>query len=209
MLTVVTHHWGNKYGPEYVARLQSGVARHLKQDHRFLVATPVLGDEPLLPGCMVRLKMFDPAWQKDNGIEGRLISMDLDSIVTGPLDDLFEGAEPFKILLGANASNPCRMNGSIWYVDAGFRPDVWTDFSLEAAAKAPHFAFPDDQSWMDFKMPDAAGWQVGAASGIYAFAKPGWPKGDALPKDARIVAFPGWRDPSKFVHLSWVKANWW
>jgi len=85
---------------------------------------------------------------------------------------------------------------------------VWRDFSLKNAELAPKHEFPDDQGWLWYKIPDAAGWKVGPASGVYGFQKPKWPKGDALPKDARIVAFFGWRDPSKFTHLDWVKANW-
>jgi len=49
---------------------------------------------------------------------------------------------------------------------------------------------------------------VGPADGVYGFHKPGWPKGEALPKNARIVAFPGWRDPVGFRHLDWVKQHW-
>ena len=30
----------------------------------------------------------------------------------------------------------------------------------------------------------------------------------AVPEGARIVAFPGHRDPSKYQHLSWVRDNW-
>jgi hypothetical protein len=83
---------------------------------------------------------------------------------------------------------------------------VWSDFSLEAAAKVPHAEFPDDQAWFEAKMPDAGA--LGAEEGVFAFQKRNWPRGDALPKGARIVAFPGWRDPSKFTQLEWVKEHW-
>jgi len=44
--------------------------------------------------------------------------------------------------------------------------------------------------------------------GVYAFKKRNWPKGDALPSNARVVAFPGFRDPSQFGHLDWVAQHW-
>lgn len=208
-LTVCTWLWGTKYGPEYVERLQAGVARHLKQPYEFKVFTPPVVDMDLteVKGCFARLRLFDPEFQRANGIEGRVVCMDLDLIVTGPLDELFDRPEPFVILQGVNSVNPCPYNGSLWMLQAGYRPDVWSEFSLELAAKVPYHEFPDDQAWFADMMPDAGAF--GPEQGVYAFQKPGWPKGDALPKDARIVAFPGWRDPSKFVHLSWVKANWW
>jgi hypothetical protein len=91
---------------------------------------------------------------------------------------------------------------------AGKHENVWKDFSLKNAGMVPYYEFPDDQAWLADRVPGAAGWKVGQGSGVYAFHKPGWPKGDELPKDARLVAFPGWRDPSKFSHLPWIKQHW-
>ena len=228
-LTVCTWFWGNKYGVEYVHRLARGLRRHIAEPYRFIVVTddvngkgveaivnqpadaawPIEDQELLkVQGCFARLRMFDPKWQMRHGITGRLVCIDLDAIITGELGSLFLRPEPFLILQGANASNPCPYNGSVWMLRAGYRPDVWDDFSLEAAAKVPFYAFPDDQAWMAHKLPGENGWQAGERSGVYAFKKPGWPKGDDLPKGARIVCFPGKRDPSQFTHLQWVKDHW-
>ncbi|TIV05127.1 MAG: hypothetical protein E5W02_28530, partial [Mesorhizobium sp.] len=89
---------------------------------------------------------------------------------------------------------------------AGYRPDVWHEFSLELAAKVPFHEFPDDQAWLADMLPDAG--SFGPEDGVYAFQKRGWPKGEALPKNAKIVAFPGWRDPSQYVRLDWVQEHW-
>lgn len=209
-LTIVTWLWGSKYPRYYVERLANGLRQHLRQPHRFLVVSPEPEDEYLTKtqGCFCRLRMFDPEWQAKYGVEDRLVCMDLDAVVTGELDTLFDRDEPFVILQGANASNPCPYNGSVMMLRAGAHPEVWADFSIEAAQHAPAYEFPDDQGWLWHKLPDAAGWQAGAASGVFAFKKPGWPKGDALPVDARLVVFPGWRDPRAFAHLSWVREHW-
>lgn len=226
MLHVITFWWGQKYGREYVDRLSSGVRRHLAGRHRFVVMTEAPGqrglaqtawaipepDLPLLatPGCFARLRLFDPDWQAVHGIEqgDRIVCLDLDMIITGALDPLFQGAASFVILGGANASNPCPYNGSVWMLRAGAHQDVCRDFSPAAAAKVPFDSFPDDQAWFAARMPHAAVWKVGASSGIYAFQKPGWPGGDDLPSGARIVAFPGRRDPSDFRKLPWVRKHW-
>jgi hypothetical protein len=223
MLTICTWLWGDKYGQEDVDRLARGVWRNLKQVYCMLVVTdrclPVSElytsiqipqqDRYLLQerGCFVRLRMFDPEWQDDNLLD-RIVCMDLDSVITGPLDPLFTRPENFVILQGANAANPCPFNGSLMMLRAGAHPEVWSDFSLDAAGKVPFYEFPDDQGWLHHKIPNAAGWQVGERSGVYAFQKPGWPKGEALPKDARMVVFPGWRAPEKFKQLGWIKENW-
>lgn len=223
-LIICAFAWGQKYGAEYVERLAAGVCQHLSESHRFVlisewmhhvegVEVKALTDFELtkIKGCFARLRLFDAGWQHHvlRALPGdRIACMDLDSIVTGPLDPLFNRPDNFTILTGANAANPCPYNGSLWMLRAGYRPDVWTDFSLEAAAKVPHYEFPDDQAWFAHKLPGVVGWKVGAPSGVYAFQKPGWPKGDDLPADARLVVFPGWRDPSKFTHLPWVKERW-
>lgn len=212
MLHVGPFFWGSKYGPEYVERLRAGVARHLNGEYRWHVFSPDPRDEYLteIKGCFCRLRAFDPEWQTKNGIVpgDRIVSIDLDAIVTGSLDPLFDRPEPFVILQNVNSSNPCPMNGSIWMLTAGYRPDVWHDFSLDAADKITKFEFADDQGWFWHKMPDAAGWNAGPESGIYGFQKKGWPKGTALPEAARLVVFPGWRDPAKFSHLDWIQRNW-
>ena len=225
-LVICTWLWGDKYGPLYVDRLHAGLRKHVKQPFRFMVVTEIekidslphgierriIEDTNLLriPGCFARLRMFDPKWQRACDITERLVCLDLDTIVTGPLDPLFDRPEPLMVLQGANASNPCPFNCSVMMLRPGYREDLFSEFSLEAADKIPRHDFPDDQGWLWHRVPDAAGWQVGSASGIYAFQKPGWPKGDPrnLPPDARLVCFPGWRDPQVFNTLPWVREHW-
>jgi hypothetical protein len=209
-LIISTWCWGTKYGPDYVAKLASGVRKNLSEPHRFAVFFPSEEDEYLteIPGCFARLRTFDPAWQEANGIEpgDRIVCLDLDTVIAGSLDGLFDREEPFVILQGVNSANPCPMNGSLWMLTAGYRPDVWHEFSVELAAKVPFYEFPDDQAWFADMMPDAG--SFGPEDGVYAFQKKGWPKGEGLPRNARIVAFPGWRDPSQYVRLDWVAEHW-
>lgn len=210
MIHVVTWCWGSKYPPHYAERLRSAVARNLKLEHRFLVCRPRPADEALtkIPGCFARLRTFDPAWQAEHGIAGgdRIVCLDLDLVVTGDIGAIVHRAEPFIILQGVNAANPCRYNGSVWSLRAGYRPDVWSDFSIEAASAVPHYLFPEDQAWFAAKMPDAGAY--GPHEGVYGFQKPGWPEGERLPANACLVAFFGRRDPNQFVHLEWVQAHW-
>jgi hypothetical protein len=208
-LHVVCWVWGSKYGPEYVDRLRRGVERHLP-GARVLVAEPEPADRYLteIEGCLARLRTFDPEWQAANGIEegSRIVVLDLDLVVTGDLTRVFDREEPFVILQGVHTGNPCLFNGSVWMLRAGYRPDVWTEFTLERAAAVPHYLFPEDQAWFAARMPDAGAF--GPADGVYAFGKPGWPKGMNLPPNAKIVAFPGRRDPSQFIEVPWVRRNW-
>lgn len=221
MLTILCWRWGQKYGPKYVNRLKAGVARNLKQKHRFVCVTNEpedvscetipLEDTGLLSvrdGCYARLRQFDPEWQAKHGID-KLVCLDLDLIVTGELDPLFDRSEPFMILHGGHYQ-PCPFNGSVQMLKRGFQSKIWSDFDV---FKADKIAMQDgthrgtDQTWIAHVAPDAPGWTF--KDGIYGYRKPGWPQGRFdLPRDARIVAFPGVKDPSRAVHLDWVKRHW-
>lgn len=220
-LTIVTWLWGEKYSGEDVRKLYAGVRRNLKQEHRFVVISdrevgivgaswfPIaIADRPLLqiPGCFVRLRLFDPLFQRIIGADERIVCMDLDSIVTGPLDELFDRPDSFAILQGANISNPCPYNGSLWMLRAGYRPDVWINFDIRERAKIPQYQFPDDQGWFALTLPNAAGWKCGDK--VWAFGKTNWPRDNRLPKDARLIVFPGYRAPAQFTHIDWVQRHW-
>lgn len=209
-LVVTTWIWGKKYSGTYIAKLQHAVRKHLRQLHRFVVLNVYAGDEWLLDGCLARMRLFDPGFHELYGIKrgDRVVVLDLDLVVTGALDPLFDRDEELVILAGANAANPCPFNASVLMMRAGENADLWFDLNADVIQTIPKYEFADDQGWIHFKRPSAATWQVGPSSGIYAFKKPGWPPGDDLPADARIVCFPGHRDPAQFTHLPWVRKHW-
>lgn len=210
MITVSTWIWGNKFSKLHVDRLREGIKRNLKQPYQWRVFHPEVRDMPLtkIKGCFCRLRMFDPEWQARNGIEDRIVNFDLDTVITGPLDHLFDRPEPFVIMQGANKVNPCQMNGALMMIKAGAHPEIWRDFSVEAAKRVPFHDFPDDQGWIWHKVPAAAGWKVGPDTGVYVYNKRGWPEGsEDLPANARLVTFVN-RDPSQLMHLKWVRENW-
>jgi hypothetical protein len=223
MLTIATWWWGQKYDLQYVGRLHRSLRRYIGFPFRFICVTDkgneIRGLETIqikqsdrylleIPGCFARLRMFDPEWQKENKIEGRLACIDLDVVITGRLDSLFDRTEDFVILQGANSVNPCPYNGSLWMLNTGSNSHVWNDFTLERAKEMPYHDFPDDQGWMWQKIPNAAGWQV-ETSGIWAFRKRNWPRHDNfLPNNARMVCFPGARDPRQFSHIQWIARHW-
>jgi hypothetical protein len=211
VIHVVTWVWGDKYPQHYVDKLKRAVTRNLSEPHEFIVAKPFDEDKHLteIQGCFARLRNFDPAWQKSNGIEegDTILSLDLDNLIVGNIDHLVTRLEPFVILQGVNAMNPNPFNGSVWSLKAGYRRDVWTDFSVERAKQVPFFAFPDDQAWFHHKIPDAASFTP-KDDGVYGFQKPGWPEDDKKPSNSSVVCFFGKRDPSQFQHLEWVRRAW-
>jgi hypothetical protein len=218
--------WGEKWPSVYAERLFAGVGRNLRQEFRSVLITDQVGyaaadivcqidaaDRPLLapPGCLVRMRMFDPAWQEKIGAKkgDRIVCIDVDAVITGLLDPLFDRDDEFTIMQGFNQTNPCPLNGSLWLFRAGERHDVWTDFGIDAHRKyeVPVHSIADDQGWLHFKFPSAKAYTP--RDGVYAFKKIGWGAAGrrGLPDNARIVAFPG-RDPGKYPELSWVRQHW-
>lgn len=223
-LTITTWFWGNKYTGRDVQKLLNGFNRHLEQPFRFVVITqnplPVVLDQveqiPIadpeliqVKGCFVRLRMFDPKWQRRHGFNGRIVCIDLDTVITGSLDPVFDRAESFAILQGANSLNPCKFCGALMMLRAGAHREVWDSFTLDAAKAVPFHDFPDDQGWLWHMLPNAAGWQAGK-DGVYAYCKPGWTGGynAPLPTDARLVTFNGWRSPERFHFVPWIHQHW-
>lgn len=225
VVTVVTFLWGNRYPAEYVDRLGDGLWQNLNAPYRFTCLTdramkfgPLVDYQARIPnleltkfrGCFARLRLFDPAFQWELGCKpgDRILVLDLDLVITGSLEGLVDRKAPFVILHYVNSpTHPTRFNGSVWLTTAGYRPDVWNDFSLEAAQAIPHAEFPDDQAWLQHKLGAEAG-EYTDKHGVYAFQKPGWPGGTDLPANAKIVAFPGKRDPSQFATLPWIRKFW-
>lgn len=228
-LVIATYLWGSSFGVDDVEKLAAGLKRNMTGPYRFVVVTDCprrfegahfpaiaipLADRHLLaiPGCFARIRLFDPQFQERIkiacGAFDRLACIDLDTVITGDCDPVFDRDESFVIMQGGNTSNPNPYGGALMMLRPGEHQDIWTDFSLDAAAKTAYFAFPDDQGWLAAKIPNAPAWKVGRASGVYCFKKPSWPGGDRLPDDARMVMFRGNNPPRKHVDLDWVKRHW-
>jgi hypothetical protein len=100
--------WGTRYGSEYVNRLYHGVRKHLKGSLRFVCLTDdarqIDSDVEIHP---LPVTPFDEAafdakrggetWRKIGlfqpglvGLEGDTLFLDLDVVITGPLNELFE-----------------------------------------------------------------------------------------------------------------------
>jgi len=228
-LAFVTWLWGDKYSALVILKLADGIRRNTHQQFRFIVVTdqylkngqytfpkfveiiPIPDPQLIGRGCFCRLRMFDPQWQRDNHFDDRIAALDLDTVITGSLDTIFNSTEAFMILQGVNSLNPCPFNCSVMMLHAGACSSIWERFTLEKAQAVPYHEFPDDQGWIWHVQPKAMGWRGGERSGVYAFQKPGWPyHADVrnLPHNARIVSFIGWRKPAQFADLPWMMQHW-
>ncbi|NJN00168.1 MAG: hypothetical protein HC793_00320 [Aquincola sp.] len=197
---------------EHVNTLQRMVERHLKMPHEFVCITdnwkeinsavrviPLWKDHASLqsphggynPSCYRRLKLFS---QEAAELVGpRMVSLDLDTVVVGDLDPLWDRSE--DVVFWGDSSRTTPYNGSMWLLRAGSRTQVWDEFHPEVSprlAKGKGF-HGSDQAWMSYILPGEPRWT--AEDGVLSYRCHIKQGGYRLPKGSRIVFFNGHTDP--------------
>lgn len=222
MITVLTWFWAQpggrtRYEPWHVNVWADMVRRNLAMPHRIACVTDTpKGLDPRIaviepprdfelvripswkehrPQCLRRLAMFAP---EAGAIFGEhFVCMDLDCVVTGPLDPLFTGHD-FRIFKGTSPGRP--YNGSMMMLRAGARPRVYTEFSPAGAVQAGQRFVGSDQAWISHCLgPKEATW--GPGDGVHWFGS-GKARGDA-----RVLFFPGNEKPWNAHGASEVAAH--
>ncbi|MCV6587160.1 MAG: hypothetical protein OIF47_16660 [Marinibacterium sp.] len=105
-VTILTMKWGTLYGAREVNNLYRGVARHLSIPHRFVCFTDdTTGIDPgvvtyPLPELKLAQGQTDTRWRKLTlfskdlfGLSGPALFLDLDLVITGPLDPFFDNTD--------------------------------------------------------------------------------------------------------------------
>lgn len=226
----------SKFTAEHVNVLRRMVARNYLRQHRFLCITDdaegidsgevevveLWPDHGKLlnpsgahgPSCFRRLRLFASDAHELIGCStgDRVVSLDLDAVVTGDLVPLYDRPETFVMWAGTADSTP--YNGSMWMLRLGERPQVWDEFDPVETPKATVAAGlqGSDQAAISLILgPDEAKWT--AADGVFAYKRHCLRQlGGELPHGARIVFFHGKPDPwsaDVLYRRQWVMDNWW
>ncbi len=234
-LTVVCWKWQHptykhQFTAEHVNVLQRMVARHYPRPHRFACITddpagiacetlPLWDDHgglpnptaSFLPSCFRRLKLFSGEMLPVLG--PRVLSLDLDIVITGDLTELLEVDCDFIGWALAGTHQRRVFNGSMWMVKPGALDFVWSDFDPERSPKTANAAgfLGSDQGWMSYLLAaEYPGWT--RADGVYSYAADIYPRpGRRLPENARVVVHHGKRKPwlrRTQQEARWVKEHW-
>ena len=229
-LTIVGWLWKgerNLYGPQHANTWARMIHRNLTIPHRFIVVTDFAESEfsrlieplPLWDDwrdlvnptwglnhytCYVRLKAFSRAAREFFG--PRFVSIDLDCVVLGNLDALFQRDDEFLIYRRPVLMTPFdELNcyqASMWMMDAGARAQVWEKFRGASSVHDARQYLGTDQGWLRHILgPDEKGWDV--TDGVY-----GWPQlrdnhnySGSPPKGAKIVFFYGKQKPWEIASI--------
>lgn len=221
MLSVCTFLWadysrqrGYAFDEGHVITLRNMVQRHLHIPHEFVCITDKdhiadgircvpLDDRTHVPGtCGRKLTVWAP--DAASRIGARILSLDLDMVIVDDITPLVDRPEDVVMFHNPNYHAGGRrafFQGSIQLLTSGSRPHVWDEFHLPDAPIRINSRFGGfEQAWLSETLPwDEAYWDD--KDGIYGAGRIGdWSNKtvvDDLPKNARIVVFPGAREPSQ------------
>jgi len=164
-MRVICVKWGNKYGPEWVYRLKAAVKHWFRVDHEFVCLTdlPIKDVECVdcesdgLPTWWSKVGLFRPG-----RFPGKNLYLDLDVVLTGPIDGLVNEFVPGKVVAPDDFSysllNPKQglgpsmrrllggagtVNSSVMLWEGGDGAEVWRDFTAEKMSEVH-----GDQNWI-------------------------------------------------------------
>lgn len=201
---------GGMYNAEWVRKLRDGVARNIDGPHRFACLSDVevpcerIELQHDWPGWWAKIELFRPGV-----IEGRTVYLDLDTAITGDISGLF--ALPYAFGMLQNFSNPETVgSGVMWFRD-GAPHQVYRKFIKQPAAYIAHHernasgSFLGDQAFIMNTLGDANIPRLtDDFPGIHSYKRTCL---SGLPKDARIVVFPGSPKPTE-VKDEWMLQAW-
>jgi hypothetical protein len=216
--------WGTVYGPDYVNRLHRGVMRNVLRPTRFVVFTddeagldpgiearpipPIRLAAGLKPGPWRKLAL----WSENLGeLSGPVLFLDLDVVITGPLDAFFD-YEPGKLGLIRNwtQAKDGIGNSSVMRFTVGSAAHLVPEFERGGAPLT--YAFDNEQIYVTKRagLPIAF-WPADWCRSFKHELLPPWParlyRPASLAPDTRIAVFTGEPRPHNALVGHWP-AHW-
>ncbi len=223
MRTILCMRWGTRYPAPYVNRLFAGVARHLDGPFRFVCLTddpaglrPEVEAHPL-PFIPLPEALAHSPWRKLSvwqhplaELEGDVLFLDLDMIVTGSLAPFFTHS-PGAFCVAENWTQRGRQaaNTSVFRFRPGRHTHLYDRFAADPGMVLARYR--TEQAYVSAEIGGMAFWPEGWALSFKHDLVPPFPKNwwkePALPKAARVVAFTGRPDIDEAARGEWP-ARW-
>jgi len=240
MINIVTFKWKNKknksgyklknpveYSAEHVNILYSSIKRNTTVPFKFFCVTddsnnihPEITTIPLwdkckyLGGCYNRLFIFSKEMEKILG--KKFITIDLDCVIVGNLDNILSRQDEFVINSFYNKGLwGQRYNGALIMMNAGCRSTVWDTFNydespkLMSEMKKQKKLIGSDQAWIQHVLGEHEKRFTPQDDGVYDYKSLKTDSSNTpLPDNAKIVFFPGKQDPQLMNDIDWIRKNW-
>ena len=229
--------WGTKYAADYVNTLYSMVARNLSREFRFVCLTEDAKglDSRIevfpLPEMAVSLDGPERGWNKLAvfsetlyDLKGKVLCLDLDLIITGSLDDLFDCPGEVMIIKDWIKKDGTG-NSSVYRFEVGAHPEILEEFGRSfEQIKQTHRNEQEYLSAMLMKKNALVYWpEAWCRSFKRHCIKPFslfFARETEMPKDTRVLVFHGKPDPHeavagvsgkwyrRFKPATWVAEHW-
>ena len=225
---VICINWGTKYGPRFINRLYAMVARNITPPFTFTCFTdnpagirPEVLTEPLpeipveIPktkkGIWPKARLWGP---KLGSLSGNVLFLDLDLVITGSLDDLFTYGDPDGVVLSRNPAKPFERLGqtSCFRFPVGKLLPLQEKFCANPAAIAEEYGY--EQRFVTRNAPGGItlfprGWVRHFRYQCLPTFPLNWVIAPRLPRDTRVVIFPGGVHPEVAIRGGWVGREGW
>ncbi|MEM9973137.1 MAG: glycosyl transferase [Pseudomonadota bacterium] len=211
---IICINWGTKYGAPYINRLYAMVARNITPPFTFTCFTErVAGvrpevrcfDLPPLPGPMPDVSKGQ--WRKSclwgptlGDLEGPVLFIDLDVVITGALDDFFAFGDPQDTVLAWNIARPLERMGqtSVYRFPVGKLQPLQALYASDPEGIAERYVF--EQHFVTQNAPGGIRfWPRRWVRHFRIECIPLFPmnffKPPRVPRDGRIVIFAGSLNP--------------
>ncbi len=194
------------YGREWVRRLERMVRANLTVPHRFVCLTDDDGGLTCRTKRLPAGLRFGSGWWAKLALfqrglfEGRVLYLDLDSLVLGDLDFVTKFDGDFAILRDFYRPDGYGSGVMLWNKP---HPHVWDDW---IAAGAPQHPL-GDQGWMEQALPNAYRLQD-EFPGKFVSYKVHCAERDQAPEGAAVLSFHGEPKNADFPPEHWVSKTW-
>jgi hypothetical protein len=189
---------GGEYVPEHVGRLQRGLARHLPGVPLVCLSDVDVPCEriPLeydWPGWWAKMELMRP------DIEGDLLYVDLDTVITGDLSDFVSVG---RLMVLRDFYHPERPQSALMYLPQAARAEAWEAWRRAPADHMAECGIYGDQRLLGQIWASKAGlWQEALPGQAVSYKVDVVPAG-RIPDAARVVIFHGQPRP---WHVGWLE----
>lgn len=225
MKQVVCMKWGPLYPADYVNRLYGMVRRNTQGPLRFVCLTDDAAGVREEVECLPCPEVDVPpprnltGWRKIAlwaeslpGMTGDWLFLDLDVVVTGALDPLFEYKPDATFVVMQNWTQPGKGigNTSVFRFRVGSHPYIHERLAPEFAEI--HRLYRIEQTYISRTIGEMHFWPDDWCILFKTHCVPPmpqrWWKNPVLPPSARVVAFPGVPNPHEAVQGLWPVKKW-
>lgn len=225
MQTVICMKWGTRYGSEFVNRLHSAIQRNTERQTQLVCLTDNprgvndnIRCEPIpeinLPNNLITTPWRKLVlWQKGLvGLTGDVLFLDLDLVITGNLDDLFD-YKPGRFCVIENWTQLGKGigNTSCFRWNIGSHSHIFENLETERDRILSTYRI--EQVYISREVDDMVFWPSLWCASFKHSLLPKWPlnfiKTPELPQSTKIVAFTGKPDQDEAAKGEWPVSSTW